>query len=75
MPNTKFGHPLYDQNNTGLCTKCKNVWTIEQQIMYTTRNKKRTYGICPVCLNHHPLRKTPRTRDTWLLRYPPKRIE
>lgn len=69
------GRPFYDKHSTGYCTRCKKVWKKEQQIMYPTRNKNRTYGICPVCRTKQPLRKTPRTRDAWLRKYPVKRIE
>jgi len=70
-----IGRPFYDKNKTGLCTRCLKVWKIEEQIIYTTKNQKRTYGICPVCRIKHPLRLTPRTREAWLLKYPVKRIE
>ncbi|MDF2736647.1 MAG: hypothetical protein K0S93_503 [Nitrososphaeraceae archaeon] len=70
-----IGRPFYDDKGTGLCTNCKGVWTLEQQEMHTTKNKKRKYGICPKCKIKHPLRKTPRTRDAWLRKYPVKRIE
>ena len=70
-----IGRPFYDNDGTGLCTRCKSVWKLEQQIMYETRNKKRRYGICPKCKTKLPLRKTPRTRDAWLRNYPVKRIE
>ena len=48
--NTNFpGRPYYDdKNGTGLCPPCKKVWQLKEQIMYTTINKTRTYGICPV---------------------------
>lgn len=72
--NNKCIRAFYDKEGTGLCTRCKKVWTIEQQIMYETRNKNRTYGICPSCKTKQPLRKTPRTRDAWLIKYPVKRI-
>ena len=73
--NNKFGKPFYDnENGTGLCTICKKVWKKEQQLMHTTRNKRRTYATCPQCKRKQPLRKTPRTRDAWLRKYPPKRI-
>src|SRR5215212_11311681 len=65
--NLVVGRPFYDDHNgTGLCTKCKGVWKLEQQIMHTTKNKTRTYGSCPICKNKRPLRKTPRTRNAWL---------
>ena len=73
--NLNVGRPFYDKSSTGLCTRCHKVWKIEQQIMYKTRNGKRTYGICPKCKTKQPLRKTPRTRDAWLRKYPVKRIE
>lgn len=69
-----LGRPFYDNKSTGLCTRCKKVWKKGEQIMYETRNKSRTYGTCPSCLTRQPLRKTPRTRDAWVKRYPPKRI-
>jgi hypothetical protein len=71
-----FGRPYYDNHNgTGLCTHCNSIWKLEEQIMYTSNNKKRTYGTCPKCRIKFPLRKTPRTRDAWLERFPVKRIE
>ena len=70
-----FGHPFYDKEKTGLCTRCKKVWKREEQIIYESKNKNRKYGICPECKIKQPLRMTPRTRDSWLRRYPVKRIE
>jgi hypothetical protein len=70
------GRPYYDnENGTGLCPTCVIVWPLKDQIMYTTVNKTRTYGICPKCKTKTPLRKKPRTRDGFLARFPPKRIE
>ena len=75
--NTNFpGRPYYDdKNGTGLCPACVKVWQLEEQIMYTTVNKTRTYGTCPKCKTKIPLRKKPRTRDGYLTRFPPKRID
>ena len=74
--NTILGRPFYDNTNgTGLCPYCVKVWKLEEQIMYTTVNESRTYGICPQCKVKQPLRKKPRTRDGYLRRFPPKRID
>lgn len=70
------GRPYYDDSNgTGMCPTCNNVWKLHEQIMYTTQNGNRTYGICPECLIKHPLRKKPRTTRGYKKRFPPKRIE
>jgi hypothetical protein len=67
---------LYYDNERkgGYCTYCNKEWPIEKQKTYTSVNKKRTYNICPKCGDKRPLRKTPRCRDAWLRKYPPKRI-
>jgi hypothetical protein len=70
------GRPYYDnENGTGLCPVCIKVWELHEQVMYTTKNQTRTYGICPECLIKHPLRKKPRTRTGFIERFPPKRID
>jgi hypothetical protein len=70
------GRPYYDnENKTGLCPVCVKVWELHEQVMYTTKNKTMTYGICPECLIKHPLRKKPRTRTGFIERFPPKRID
>ena len=72
----RVGRPYYDSvNGTGLCVRCNLVLPFKDQIMYTTNNKQRTYGICPKCKTKQPLRKKPRTRDGYLRRFPPKRVE
>ena len=66
----------YDKENKfGYCPLCQLDWKLEQQIPYTTRNKTRTFGMCPKCLNKHPLRKKPRKKTNFRLVYPEKRIE
>lgn len=70
------GRPYYDNDyQTGLCPRCNLIWKLQEQIMYTTVNGTRTYGICPECRDKRPLRKKPRTRDGFLARFPPKRID
>lgn len=75
VKNTNLGRPFYDRGSTGFCPVCKGIWKKEQQIIYETRTKNRKYGTCPKCRNKIPLRKTPRTRDAWLKKFPVKRIE
>lgn len=74
---SKYARTFYDGDyKKGYCSRCEKEWKPEEQIMYTTQNQTRTYGICPnpECGDKRPLRKRPRTRDAWRKKYPKKYI-
>lgn len=69
------GRSLYYDFESGHCPRCVKHWKVEQQIMYTTKNEKRTYPICPQCKIKQPLRKKPRHKKFYSVKHPSKRIE
>ena len=73
--NNQGGRSLYYEFDGAHCPRCVKHWKLEQQIMYTTKNEKRTYPICPSCLRKQPLRKSPRHKKFYNMKHPSKRIE
>lgn len=73
--NPAGGRSLYYEFESAHCPYCVKHWTLEQQIIYTTKNGKRTYPICPECRIKQPLRKMPRHKKFYNIKHPSKRID